>query len=238
MAGAQQIEIPGVGLVEFPASMSDSDITAAAKRLHDDAKPPSDTPRSSASLTLAAAGKTVPSVASAAYNLGSHPLVSDAGRMAGEVAGLGKGALFGVPEAARQVGGSIGQKVASAAQRAIQPVAVALEKAAPYAQTLTTLGGAAGVGDLAQIAEPGRRDIGFLGLAASPDGPTPEAFRQVNARRADKGLPRITTRSEFELHAIKEAVSAGLTPAKAVAQMAQGDPKKFGALMTLYWRSK
>lgn len=37
MPDPQRIDIPGVGIVEFPASMSDVDVSAAAKRLHDEA---------------------------------------------------------------------------------------------------------------------------------------------------------------------------------------------------------
>lgn len=36
----QQVDIPGVGRVEFPDTMSADDVTAAAKRLHDQANPP------------------------------------------------------------------------------------------------------------------------------------------------------------------------------------------------------
>jgi hypothetical protein len=37
MPDSQRIDIPGVGIVEFPSTMSDADIAAAAKRLHDEA---------------------------------------------------------------------------------------------------------------------------------------------------------------------------------------------------------
>ncbi len=44
------------------------------------------------------------------------------------------------------------------------PVANALEKLAPYAQGLATLGGVQSGLDLAQAADPNRRDIGILGI--------------------------------------------------------------------------
>lgn len=61
-------------------------------------------------------------------------------------------------------GGKAGRVVGGMVQGAAMPVAKAATALAPYAQTLGTLSGAQGVGDLAQMAEPQRKDIGFLGM--------------------------------------------------------------------------
>jgi hypothetical protein len=61
-------------------------------------------------------------------------------------------------------GGKTGARVAPAVQKLAAPVASIIERATPYVQALTTLSGAQGVLDLAQMAEPTRKDIGTLGI--------------------------------------------------------------------------
>lgn len=56
-------------------------------------------------------------------------------------------------------------------QSAAAPIGRAAEAIAPYAQTLNTLSGAQGVNDLAQMAEPARQDIGFLGVGPTVNVP-------------------------------------------------------------------
>jgi hypothetical protein len=55
-----------------------------------------------------------------------------------------------------------------------RPIAGALDAAAPAAKMLGRLAGPQSLLDLAQMAEPNRRDIGFLGLGSSVDVPGAE----------------------------------------------------------------
>jgi hypothetical protein len=50
-------------------------------------------------------------------------------------------------------------------QPAARGISATLEAIAPYAQTLSTLSGAQGVLDLAQVSEPNRQDIGTIGVS-------------------------------------------------------------------------
>lgn len=64
-------------------------------------------------------------------------------------------------------GGRAGWFTGKLAQNLMMPVAKAAEVLAPYVQTLGTLSGAQGALDLAQMAEPNRKDIGFFGMSLS-----------------------------------------------------------------------
>lgn len=65
--------------------------------------------------------------------------------------------------------------------------------------------------DLAQTADPHRKDIGFLGMSAS--GPT-------------------------EMDALDAAVKQGINPAQAAAMVAKGDMQKYSKLITAYMKNR
>jgi hypothetical protein len=170
-------------------------------------------PDTSTGLKMAAAGAWVPVAERVAMEVATHPNAAKTGAAIGQVLGGVEGALKGGPLGAAGgvwTGGKAGWFTGKLAQRMAAPVANALEKVAPYAQTLSTLGGAASVGDLAQIAEPTRRDIGFLGI-----GPSVEP----------------------DVAMLTKAVKAGANPTQAAAQLTNGDPRKFAALITAYSQS-
>lgn len=64
--------------------------------------------------------------------------------------------------------GKGGYWLGQGAQSLAKPIAKGLETVAHGANTLA---GASGVGDLAQMVEPNRKDIGFLGIGPSVDVP-------------------------------------------------------------------
>jgi hypothetical protein len=178
----QDIEIPLVGTVTFPDGMSDADITAAVKKLYDQAvesgKPK---PGTLSGFTLAGAGKAAPYAADSLLNFATSPTVPKTigglARTGVTLGAIGHGLATGSPTevlAAPMEGwaaGKGGYFLGKGAQSAVKPVASALDAAAPYAQGLSTLGGAQGINDLAQMAEPNRKDIGFLGMAPSVNVP-------------------------------------------------------------------
>lgn len=86
--------------------------------------------------------------------------------IAGGIEGGPVGAAAGLMAAAKGswLGGKTGYFTGKLIQNAAMPVAKGLTAVAPAANMLS---GAAGVGDLAQMAEPNRKDIGFLGLGPS-----------------------------------------------------------------------
>jgi hypothetical protein len=101
------VHIPGVGDVEFPDSMSDADINAAAKRLYDEAntsRPAGGSLRTTAksdsglletSAGLAASGSVlgaaVPLLARAAEEVATHPNMTKAAALAKNPAAILKG---------------------------------------------------------------------------------------------------------------------------------------------------
>lgn len=173
----------------------------------------SEKPSTTTGLGMTAAAKAVPVTARLAVEAATNPnvprMMSTVGQIAGGVEGAIKGGPLGAAGGA-WTGGKAGYFTGKLAQRLGVPVASLMDRVAPYAQTLATLGGAAGVGDLAQMAEPTRKDIGFLGAGAS--------------------LP--------DLDVLTKAVEKGANPGQAAAQIANGDPKRFGALMTAYMQSR
>lgn len=144
---------------------------------------------SNAALGMAAAAKAVPAAATGAMELATNPAVPKAaaaiGRTAGAIIPTAGELLAGNPAAAiaaaaaagktSWAGGGAGWGLGKLAQKAAAPLgagnlgpAAALEKVAPYARTLATMSGIQGGLDLAQIAEPERKDIGTLGLGGTP----------------------------------------------------------------------
>lgn len=181
------IDIPGLGPIDFPDSMSKEQVQAAATRLYQNAnvgkkQPPvmswTEAPSDSGALAVKGGAATVPMLADAAAEVATNPNIpkaaAAAGRVIGGIAAPVSGAIYGGPagavvgaaEAAKGAwaGGKTGWFTGKLAQGMAAPVASALDKAVPYAQAASTLSGAQGALDLAQMAEPKRQDIGVLGM--------------------------------------------------------------------------
>lgn len=184
--------------------------------------PQSQASTSGTSLPLIAASKAVPATATLAVEAATNPhvpkIMSTVGQIVGGVEGLRREGPLGAAAGA-WTGWKAGYFTGKLAQRLGVPVATLMDRAAPYAQSLATLGGAAGVGDLAQMAEPQRKDIGFLGIGSSVDIPK----EKLDA---------------IYVSGIEHGISNGETPSTAAAKLANGDPKVFGAAMTAYMKSR
>ncbi len=164
-------------------------------------------PGSNASLGMAAAARAVPATARAAMEVATNPAIprvaAQVGRVAGGVgpvvggaaAGGAVGALAGVGASSRGAwaGGKAGWLTGKMAQGLATPVAGALEKVAPYAQALSTLSGAQGALDLAQMAEPDRRDIGFLGVGPSVQSGAIPSAPELAAMPIEKAVDALTS---------------------------------------------
>lgn len=145
------------------------------RRLH--ALKPFAKPTDVSGAALAGGGGMVPKLATAAAAFATSPTAPKVGSAIGKVVGgiapaVGGaleagpvGALAGLAAASKGAwaGGKTGYFTTKLGQAAASPVASALEKLTPFAQSLGTLGGATGVGDLASIAEPNRADTTILG---------------------------------------------------------------------------
>jgi hypothetical protein len=178
----------------------------------------------SSGLALAAAGKLTPAAAWEAMRFGTSPNVpkyaAKAGKVIGAVAapivgaveGGPFGGLVGAAEAAKAAwaGGGTGWFTGKLAQSIARPVARGLEAAAPIADAVSKVGGVQGALDLAQMAEPNRHDIGFMGVGGTMK----------------------------PLEVLQKAVANGANPASAAAALTHGDPKAFGELMTAYMKSR
>jgi hypothetical protein len=149
------------------------------------APPPAPTqPGSKAALTLAT-GRAVPALTSAADELATNPnvpkIAAKAGRVIGGLAPIVAGAKEGGPVGAMVgvamsskgawAGGKTGWFTGKLAQSVAAPVAKILETTLPYARAISNAAGPQGILDLAQMADPERQDIGFLGAGKSVDVP-------------------------------------------------------------------
>ncbi len=166
----------------FPDDFTDAEISAALGAIpaaNASASPKAKTwaPVDSSALLMSGAAHAAPIAQTVVEEIATNPNVVKTGKAAGQVAGLVKGLATGNPFTAigaTKVGGKTGTMAAQGAQKVAGVTAALLEKAAPYTQALSTASGAQGVLDLAQMAEPGRRDIGFLGASTvDPGDPGP-----------------------------------------------------------------
>ncbi len=128
-----------------------------------------------ASLGLSALQRLAPLAQRGVEEVATNPGVARMGQRLGAAAG-GLGGLMKTASPLGAMGGMMaGGKLGNIAGRGLQavagPIAKGVGAVAPYAQTLGTLSGAQGVGDLAQMAEPTRKDIGFLGFGKTQDVP-------------------------------------------------------------------
>jgi hypothetical protein len=165
----RRILIDGVTHV-FPDGTSDDEIAAALggteqpSPVNASANPAATSP----SVIVGATRAALPGIRQAAEEVATHPGVVSAatrvGQVAGGIGGIAKAGPLGMHSGARY-GGIAGRLAGQATQKAAGVMAGALERAAPYTQALSTLSGAQGVLDLAQMAEPNRGDIGVLGVS-------------------------------------------------------------------------
>lgn len=179
------IDIPDVGAIAFPDSMSDQEVNAAATRLYQQANPKKKQPPvtswvdtasniAGTALPTAAVAASLPPAATAALGFATSPTapktLGAAANAAVTLSALGHGAMHGnlsevaaAPIAGWQAGKG-GYFLGKRLQSIAGPVSTGLEAAAPV---VNAAAGATGVTDLAQMAEPGRADIGTAGLGSS-----------------------------------------------------------------------
>lgn len=205
-------------------------------------------PDTTTGLKIAAAGGLMPRAANAAMELATNPNVAKvAGRIgslvgatAAPVVGAMKGGPLGALAGAAEMGkaswagSGTGWFTGKTLQRAAMPVAKTLDAMRPYAQILSTLSGIQGALDLNQMAEPNRRDIGFLGIGAqTPEEAAKEGERLNAITQQTNRLPSIS-----ELNAdtaqMRDLVRQGLSPMAAAQKLSGGSAVKFHALVSLY----
>jgi hypothetical protein len=194
----QVIDIPGVGVTSFPDSMTEAQVNAAATRLYQQANPGKKQPPQSnwGATAMQGASALIQPVANAAAEVATNPnvpkMAATIGRTIGAVAPPVAGAieagpvgfLAGTAAAAKGAwaGGKTGWFTGKLAQNVAAPIADIMEKAVPYAQAVSTLAGAQGVNDLAQMADPKREDIGTLGVGGSGQASTQAAMMGAQIR--------------------------------------------------------
>lgn len=204
--------------------------------------PAPEAPSTSGALLFAGARAAAGPVTEAVTNFATSPAVpkiaASAGRVIGglapiaagaDVAGV-PGAIVGMAGAAKGAwaGGRAGWFTGKLAQNLAALPARAMNAALPYLQTLSTVSGAQGLLDLAQMAEPNRGDIGFMGIGKSPDTMTLEdALHGMRAANLRHGLG-ITPQ---EVEAITSQIAAGAKPQTAINVLA--DPKRIAAFKSL-----
>jgi hypothetical protein len=214
----QEVVIVGADGTEhiFPPGFDPKRAAAIVKG--GDAK--SDRPSDSGGGAVLAGAKTAqalaPTIQQAAEAFATSPTAAKTGgalaRGVTTIAALGQGLYSGnlneVVSAPIKgwAAGKGGYFLTKALQAGGKPVAAAAEAAVPVARAFGNAVSPQGMLDLAQMAEPDRRDIGFMGIGAS--------------------MP--------DLEVLTKAVAKGANPASAAAAITKGDPKKFGPLMAAY----
>lgn len=212
MADQRVVNVAGQPPQYFPADATDAEISAALNAIPAANAPHAPKARTwadSAALAGSAVAKAIPGAADLAADVATNPNVpramASAGRVIGGIAapvggaleGGPIGALAGVAAAAKGAwaGGKTGWFTGKLAQSIAAPIADIMEKTVPYAQALSTLSGAQGVNDLAQMSDPKRSDIGVMGAGTSDT----QAATQATMMGAQ----------------IKALVSQGVSPAEA-----------------------
>lgn len=212
----------------FPADFTDAEISSALGAIPASnsgqvpaAKTWTTEPGTKSGLAMAASGQGVPASANLAEEIFTNKalpqVASKIGRVAGGIVPTVIAALDGSPYGAMAAlaasgktswaGGNGGYFTGKAIQNASEPIAKGLRSVAPYSQALSTLGGAQGVLDLAQMADPDRRDIGMLGV-----GPSAKVGTVPNADVIAK-MP--------QEDAVKVLVDAGFTEPRAKSYVLQ-----------------
>lgn len=203
------------------------------------------TPSDSGAVIPAGAALAVPAVARGAMEVATNPAVPRVAASVGRVIGgaapvigggaeLGPaGALLGMGQVAKGAwaGGKAGWFTGKLAQDVAAPVARAAEVLAPYAQAISTVSGAQGVLDLAQMADKTRKDIGTLGF--SLETPRSDADKAANPTLVTAVASKI---SDLASSLAKNGVEAPV--AHAIKLISDGSSTAFGKLMSLYMSAK
>ena len=158
------------------AGESEDNIATVIQSFSQPSSPAKTKAGTSAGLMLAAGGHAVPLAANLSMRAATSPNVPKYGSILGQLVGGIEGLRHEGPMGAAAgvwAGGKAGWFSGKLAQRLGAPVAAVMDKVAPYAQTLSTLGAGQGALDLAQMAEPNRSDIGVLGVGPSLDEDRP-----------------------------------------------------------------
>lgn len=184
--------------------LSDADLEAKVLAAHPEYRDLAVTPSApekesdSGAVGLAATRGLVAPVANAATELATNPAVPRAfatgGRVIGglapivggaQAAGL-PGGLLGVGASAKGswAGGKAGWFTGKMLQNMAAPVANGLQRLEPVAHALSPINVAQGGLDLAQIAEPTRKDIGFMGIGKTDRAPGDDKPAALNALAA------------------------------------------------------
>lgn len=202
----------------FPNDFTDADISAAlgaipAANASASPKAKTWTPSPSGALALATTGKAVAPTAQALAEFGTNPGVAKtaatAGRVVGGLTSLPAGLSgFGSVQKGAYAGGKAGYFTGKMAQDMARPVSTALEKLAPYAQALSTASGAQGALDLAQMAEPDRKDIGFLGVGSGdPGDPNHPALLNLIATKIGEAVKSLVSKGMSEKEAVRTVLN-------------------------------
>lgn len=180
---------------------------------------PTSAQSSKGGLVLATARAAAPVVTRGVQELATNPNVpkvaASIGRVAGGLApvaaGLAEGGvtapLAGMAAAAKGawIGGKTGWFTGKLAQNMAAPIAKAIEAVTPYLATVSTLAGAQSALDLAQMADPTRKDIGFLGIGGSTESdPTHPALLNLLGMKFNAAVKSLVAKGM----PTKEAVGA------------------------------
>lgn len=199
----------------------------------------------SGALGIRAAAAAVPVVARGAAEFATNPNVAKTGAAIGKVIGgvapvVGGlveggpvGGLVGVAAASRGAwaGSKTGWFTGKMLQSLSAPIANAAETLAPYAQAISTVSGAQGVLDLAQMADSARKDIGTLGVSIAEP-------RSQAEKDAHPALLNAVAAKIGELATSLKNVGVPAAEATALKLISDGNAATFGKLMTIYMKAK
>lgn len=164
----------------FPADATDAEISAAlnaipAANAKDVPKAKTWAPSDSGAVAMSGAAHVVPVAGRIAEEAATNPGVPRGMAAVGRAVGAVEGAMKSGPLAigpGAWAGGKAGWFTGKVLQGAAAPAARALDAVKPYVQALSTASGAQGALDLAQMAEPNRKDIGVFGVGMGDPGDT------------------------------------------------------------------
>lgn len=181
----QDFDFSGIAKAEQPPSYSFAGIEKVKQPADKGTIIYTNKPTTNAAVEMSGTAALIPAATRASTELATNPSVpkvaASIGRFAGAVgptvAAMAEGspvgtlAAIGASGKTAWAGGKAGWFTGRLMQNASAPIANALMKVAPYVQTLSTLSGAQGIGDLAQMVDPTRQDIGFLGIGHTVNVP-------------------------------------------------------------------
>lgn len=209
------------------------------------ANAPTERQSDSGALGLKTIASALPVAATAATEFATSPTVAKTGAAIGRVIGgvapvVGGameggpvGALVGVAASSKGAwaGGKTGWFTSKMLQGLSAPVANALETLAPYAQAISTVSGAQGVLDLAQMADSTRKDIGTLGMSFEP-------ARTQADRDAHPALINAVVSKIGDLASSLKNNGVPAAEATAIKLISDGNAATFGKLMSLYMSAR